>query len=210
MWRLQGRNVGMLHLQKLFVQLNSCSGMTAKANPEESDLWPISSKGVSSLFFHSKHKPAAHLDLIPCHHTEGISQSTSRAEGALTPLAHFLYKGQKFSPCYIHQQHPCPSKSAAPQAGALCSEQGAELSLHCHAQHRLRAAALQVNFSLAKWWQGKGLFLPHRGECSALTLNTCPKYFHVLKISSEIRGYLTLPNCGVCSTQCITGKYLCD
>lgn len=75
MWRLQGRNVGILHLHALFVQLNSCSGMTAKANPEEGDLWPISSKAVSSfpfyqaLFFHSEHKPAAYLNPIPCHHT---------------------------------------------------------------------------------------------------------------------------------------------
>lgn len=49
-----------------------------------------------------------------------------------------------------------------PQAGAPCSEQGAELSLHCHAQHRGCAAALQLNSSLAKWWQGIILASPWR------------------------------------------------
>lgn len=43
-----------------------------------------------------------------------------------------------------------------------CSEQGAELSLHCHAQHRVCAAALQLNSSLAKWWQGIILASPWR------------------------------------------------
>lgn len=170
--------------------------------PKEFQAFPF------TLFFHSEHKPAAHLNLVPCLHKAPL-----RAPAGLRGLYHPLptFCTNVFSILYP-PRHPCPSWGAAgivPGQG-LCSEQGAELILHCHAQHRLRAAALQVNFPLAKWWQGKALFLPHRGESSAFTLNTCPKYFHVLKITSEIRGYLTLPNCGVCSTQCITGKYLCD
>lgn len=45
---------------------------------------------------------------------------------------------------------------------------------------------------------------------SGFSLHPCPRYFHVLEITSEIRGYLTLSNCSICSIQCITAKYLCD
>lgn len=45
---------------------------------------------------------------------------------------------------------------------------------------------------------------------SGFSLHPCPRYFHVLEITSEIRGYLTPSNCSICSIQCITAKYLCD
>lgn len=44
---------------------------------------------------------------------------------------------------------------------------------------------------------------------SGFSLHPCPRYFHVLEITSEIRGYLTLSNCSICPIQRMSAKYLC-
>lgn len=155
------------------------------------------------FFFRWEHKPAAHLNLTPCQqHIKHLSEHQQVWVGSY-PLYTFCIKdAQTLCPFYIHWQHPAPSWSAVgvvPRegdgawTGPTCSKERALLSLcHC-AQHRLVQLHFWVNFSLAKWWLGKGFFLPHCGKCFAITLNMT-QIFPCSQDNFNDKGFFNIAN----------------
>lgn len=76
--------------------------------------------------------------------------------GLLPPLAHFLCKGQMLCPYDIHQQHPCPSQSAAgvPRQGPRA--QSREQSSACTAMHSTGSVQLHSRWTFLLLNDGKG------------------------------------------------------